>query len=125
MLREIKAVHQSETDRKKRWFSDLDFDLIVWQKRNGTVSRFELSFDKGMDEHALTWKEGSGLKHYCVDDGENRPMRHKMSPLLGANGPVDYTVIERNFGEVATGMDVGIADFIKTQLILGDKKSKN
>ncbi|MBT8131726.1 MAG: hypothetical protein KJO35_05600 [Gammaproteobacteria bacterium] len=124
MLREIKKITQSNTKKRKRWFSDPDIDLMVWQENDGSISRFELSLDKGINEHALTWKKNQGLQHYRVDDGENCPMHHKMSPLLKPDNARSIGGIQKDFSAAAESIDKGIADFIKTRLVLDEKKAK-
>jgi hypothetical protein len=95
MLAEIKNARQIPGEAPRRWFTDGDFDLIVWLGRDGQVSGFQLCYDKQTQERALTWKRGRGFLHERIDDGES-PGRVKMSPILVPDGEFrKETVLER------------------------------
>jgi hypothetical protein len=52
MLAEIRDVRQIPGEGFRRWFSDGDFDLIVWYA-GGEIAGFQLCYDKGRRERAL------------------------------------------------------------------------
>ena len=116
MLREIPQVAQSDKKSVKRWFSDPDFDLIVWQARSGDIRRFEFCFGKGEAEQALAWKAGSGFEQFQIDDGEDRPMRHKMAPIMHKPAAINYKRVEQDFCRVAKIIDSQVVAFVKTRL---------
>jgi hypothetical protein len=62
------------------------FDLIVWYTPDNSIMGFQLCYGKGVDEHALTWSEGKGFSHNRIDDGEDCPASHKMTPILVPDG---------------------------------------
>ena len=82
MLRE--AIHEREPNR--RWFSDDDFDLIVWFDDPATIVAIQLCYDKSSTERAVTWSRQRGHEHFRVDAGEDSPLRNE-TPLLVADGP--------------------------------------
>jgi hypothetical protein len=82
MLREISDVRQIPGDPRRRWFSDDAFDLIVWESRAGGIAGFQLCYDNGGDQRALTWAPEAGLRHCAVDTGESRPGKPKSVPIL-------------------------------------------
>lgn len=82
MLREIADVKQIPGEPKRRWFSDEVFDLIVWENPAGGIAGFQLCYDKGADQRALTWFPESGLRICAVDNGEGRPGKPKGVPIL-------------------------------------------
>jgi Uri superfamily endonuclease len=81
MLTELKNIRQNPGENRRRWFSDEDLDLIVWQAESGRVSAFQLCYDKQRAEHALMWRSGQTLEHYRVDGGEPGP-RQNLSPMM-------------------------------------------
>ncbi len=89
MLVETKNLKQTEGQSRRRWFSDDYFDLIVWQDEKGGILRFELCYDKGVDEHVLVWNRQAGHKHLKVDDGEGLPGHYKMTPVYVSDGLFD------------------------------------
>ena len=61
MLYEIKDVQQEESGPFCRWFADRDFDLFVWYNEDDSFFGFQLCYEKGKNEKALTWKAKSGF----------------------------------------------------------------
>ena len=76
MLRELKKVQQVTGEPKRRWFFAHELDLVVWEEEDGSVSGFQLAYDKHRNEHSISWQKDRGYSHYVVDDGE---------PVAGAN----------------------------------------
>ena len=95
MLSEIKKTRQEEGEPYRRWFTDEDHDLIVWYDAEGKILGFQLCYELGPNERALTWIRGKGYAHNRVDDGETGFFMHKMSPILvpalGKGPPRRYT----------------------------------
>lgn len=115
MLREQKVV-QVAGESPRRWFSDDDWDLVIWQDGDGTIVGFQICYDRLRSEHALTWDRDSGFSHQRVDDGEDRPARHKQSPILVADGHVDFKALSARFNKKNHMMDPELADFIAVKL---------
>ena len=81
---EVLAVRQIDGEPHLRWFQSDSCDLFLWEDTAGAPCRFQLCYDRGDDEHALTWvRETNTLDHHSVDDGE-RSFRHGASPMLCA-----------------------------------------
>jgi len=98
MLREIRDVSQVRGEPSRRWFSDEDFDLIVWIDPENRILGFQLCYDKQTEQKALTWLKDDGYQHNRIDDGDN-PGKMKASPVLEANGHFDREGIGRRFRE--------------------------
>jgi hypothetical protein len=64
----LREVHGRESDRdeRRRWFSDDDFDLIVWLAEDGAVAALQLCYDKARVERAVTWSGDDGYGHPLV-----------------------------------------------------------
>ncbi len=88
-MKEQIDVRQIPGDRRRRWFSSADFDLIVWYDLDGDIFGFELCYDKLRRERSVVWRPGAGFEYMIVDDGEQRPGKHKASPVLVPDGPFD------------------------------------
>src|SRR6266496_2922148 len=84
MLNETFPV-KLEDEVPRRWFSDDYFDLIIWTLPNGSVSGFQLCYDKTGTERALTWSPRSGFQHERVDTGEADPTKNR-TPVLVPDG---------------------------------------
>lgn len=89
MLKEITGVTEDDAEPRRRWFSDKKMDLYVWYDDNGTVIQFQMCYDKGPGEKALTWDEDGGFVQQAVDDGEGGLFRMKSSPILTERGRTD------------------------------------
>ncbi len=82
-MKEILKVKQDSDYCKKRWFSSSDVDLFVWLNKDNVLERFQLCYDKFMNEHAFIWSNTDGYRHYAVSDGEdNFGMTLKFSPIF-------------------------------------------
>jgi len=97
MMKEATNIRQIEWDPKRRWFSSDYFDLIVWHSEEGEPIGFQLCYDKGRGERALTWKASVGYSHNRIDDGENHTGRYKATPILIADGAFDRNFIAKRF----------------------------
>lgn len=117
MLTEYSSVKQDKGEVKKRWFGDKYFDLILWQDKGGKIVKFELCYDKEVNERALTWSEESGFSHLKVDDGESETGRYKMSPILVADGIFDYKKIAEKFLAQCQSIDEAVSQFVYTKIL--------
>ncbi len=115
MLREIHKVKQYSGEPRRRWFADESMDLFVWYSRDGSISGFQLSYDKPYAERAITWKRDGGFDHARVDDGA-RPGKHPETPLLLADGAFDSLRVSREFKTQAIGIDDDLVQFVSSRL---------
>lgn len=97
MLSEISPVRQVEGEPPRRWFSSDFFDLILWYEHDGTPLGFQLCYDLGRFERALTWRSQDHFTHLGVDSGEGRSLRHKGSAMLVPDGSFDAAEIGARF----------------------------
>ena len=117
MLREIKNPRQIEGELFRRWFHDDNMDLIVWLDESKVFVGFQLTYDKPYSEHALTWMKDRGFCHNRVDDGENRPGRHKGTPLLVPDGMFDLEALATRFLENSGGIDTQVSQNVYEKLL--------
>ena len=116
MLYEIRKVKQIEGQDFRRWFTDDYFDLFVWYDENNTISSFQLSYDKGYKERAVTWTKKGGIVHTGVDDGEDDPTASR-TPMLETDGNFDNTRVAEQFREAAAEIEPELAAFVHEQLM--------
>lgn len=112
MLRELKEAQQVSGEPFRRWFCDDTFDLILWYSNDRSILGFQLCYREDGDERALTWLKGKGFSHNRVDDGEGRPARHKMTPILVADGTFDGDHVIDLFRQASAQMDQDVAAFV-------------
>jgi hypothetical protein len=111
-LRELRDVRQVPGERPRRWFASEDMDLIVWLGEGGAPAGFQLCYDKGPHERALTrWSDGS-LSHAHVDDGEGRNSGYKEIAVLVEGGAFDAARVERLFLEAGKNLPEPIAGMV-------------
>lgn len=116
MLQEIRAVRQDSPQAHRRWFTDADMDLFIWFKDQIPVG-FQLSSGKRDIEYTLCWQRGRGYSLYCVDDGENRSARYKMSPILIDHPELNLSQLTRHFLAASAPLDPSLFDFIYARLL--------
>lgn len=118
MLTEIKGVRQFEGEPRRRWFDDQYFELIVWAEHDGRIVGFQLCYDVRHDERALTWWEGVGYSHNRIDEGEDRPGKHKSTPLVMKDGAFDRNLIAARFDEASREIDREVVALVAEELKL-------
>ncbi len=111
MLHEMKRVRQVNGEGRRRWFTSAYFDLIVWHDEKGRIEGFQLTYDKPVQERALTWRTDGGFVHEKVDDGEV-PGQAKMTPILVPDGIFDAWKVAARFRDESSEMDPEIARLV-------------
>ena len=116
MLKELIDVAQIPGERRRRWFTDDHFDLIVWFDEGDSISGFQLCYNKEADERALTWKRETLYTHHRVDDGEANTLRNA-TPILVADGTCDYLGVADRFMQENKIIDQAVADFVLKKIL--------
>jgi hypothetical protein len=118
MLAEIAEVRQVEGEGYRRWFTDPDFDLIVWYEtaERSHVLGFQLCYDKRRRERCVTWRESGSVQHHLVDDGEN-PFSAKMTPVLVSDGIFDGPRVLDAFLRAAENVDEDLRRLVEHALL--------
>jgi hypothetical protein len=81
LFREFRKVKQESLPGRRRWFEADGMELVVWLDQAGHVTGFQLCYDLGRGEHALTWREAKGFVHSAIDAGDQTPLQN-LSPIL-------------------------------------------
>ena len=116
-LVELKDSQRIADDRRRRWFSSTDVDLIVWYDEGESLVGFELYYDKNVREHVFIWRAESGFTHLAVDDGEQKPvLEYKEAPLLIPDGHVDPNRIIKLFEGSCGNLPVELVTLVRRKL---------
>lgn len=116
-MREVHPTRQVPGEAHRRWFSSAELDLIVWCDGGGAPVAFQLCYDKGRSERALTWEPDTGLVHSAVDDGEFEiGMRYKATPVLEPDGPLDVPRVAERFAAASAELPTDIVAFVRARL---------
>lgn len=116
MLRELPAVKQVKGEHRRRWFNSESEDLIVWYADDGSISGFQLCYDRPRSERALTWLPQTGFSHDRVDDGEGVGIAHKRSPVLVPDGVFDPGAVAMRFREISAQLPGDVVEFVSAKL---------
>jgi hypothetical protein len=116
MLQEVRNVRQVPGEPQRRWFSQSGLDLIVWLNKDKSVHGFQLCYQKDAEERAITWTSDQGFSHKRIDDGEGRPSRYKMTPILVPDGTFDKPSVISLFEASAQQLDSDIVAFVSRTL---------
>ena len=99
MLTEYKDVRQRDGEGYRRWFTDQYFDVIVWyDSEGGSMTGFQVCYDKGKSERAFTWKLERSLvqSHRFVANGPVEIGTSKMTSMLkGDAAAIEDEVLAR------------------------------
>ena len=112
MLKEIENIKQKEGGPKRRWFSDSSLDLYVWYGNENEITQFQICYDKGSNERALSWSKETGISHHAIDDGESRAMHMKSTPILIDVKDSDTVRVGIMFEKLAANIEYGVVSFI-------------
>ncbi len=116
MLEELSGISPDAHGRRRRWFQSSDLDLIVWCAEDGSISGFQLCYDRRRAERALTWIRGEGYSHLRVDDGESEPLAFKRAPILVADGQPDVAAIRARFAAQAAKLPAEVSELVEERL---------
>lgn len=114
MLHEIKNVKQEPGAGRRRWFESEGLELVVWLDRD-RVTGFQLVYDLGHGEHALTWRQGSGFAHSAVDTGDDSPLVNR-TPILEPDEHVPWSEIAHLFDERSATVEPELRQLIHDKL---------
>lgn len=118
MLKEIRDIRQIPGEPTRRWFSSETLDLIVWYDAREQPVGFQLCYDLGGKERALTWRSPSTFAHTGVDNGESRANRNKGTPILVADGKFDHGSVVGKFSDDAREIPAAITGLVLEKIAL-------
>jgi hypothetical protein len=116
VLHEIKAVSQERGAGSRRWFESDGLELVVWFDATSVIVGFQLCYDLGAGEHALTWRAHNGFIHSRVDAGEETPLAN-LTPVLEPDGAVPWSEIARLFEQRCGNLDAALREAVRQRLI--------
>jgi len=125
MLHEIPRVRQVPGEPERKWFRSDRLDLVVWYYYDGEIYGFQLTYRDRTGELALTWFKHSGTSHKRVDDGEGRPDRHKMTPILVPDGKLKREWLAAVFREESAELPRDVAARVLAEIDLFDRPPRD
>ncbi len=123
MLKEFHQVKQEAGARRRRWFEDdvAELELIVWLDQGDAIDGFQICYNLGRGEYALTWKEKVGFAHDAVDTGSKGPFAN-LTPILVPDGRVPWHRLHEFFSERSASLDPKVRDLIEAKLTEGESR---
>jgi hypothetical protein len=115
VLHEIKDVRQERGAGRRRWFESEGMDLVVWLDSRDAVAGFQICYDLGQGEHALTWRPGGGFAHHAVDQGDTTPLKNE-APMLVPDGSVPWASVTRMFNQRSAELEAPLRDLVHAKL---------
>lgn len=113
-------MKQERTGGSRRWFESDGFHLVVWYKAAGAVAGFQICYDLGAGEHALTWRKDGGLAHDAVDAGDDTPFSN-LTPILVPNGAVPWPKLTEAFEKRSGSLETSLRQLVLTVLQQGGR----
>tara|TARA_R110002049_G_scaffold75226_3_gene193609 strand:+ start:888 stop:1241 length:354 start_codon:yes stop_codon:yes gene_type:complete len=103
-LKEFKNTKQDSSGLTKRWFSDVNMDVMTWSDaKSEEIKRIEVSFEEDGSKRLWTWSLGEEGSFYQVDEGDLDP-RKNMSQIAHDNYEGDFikllATVENNSGDL-------------------------
>jgi hypothetical protein len=111
------ASRPSRMEPRRRWFRASGIDLYVWIDESDHPFAFQLCYEKGVHEFALTWETERGFTHAKVDSGSGAGLHSSSQLLVGSSEP-DLGHIKQNFSRVSEGLPPLIRSLVSDALEL-------
>jgi len=111
-------IRQVAGDLPRRWMADDYFDLYVWYQEDGPIYGFQLAYDKGGHERAITWRFDGSITHSLVDTGEDKPTANR-TPVLRPGGIPPWAEIQDQFEQRSIQLDPEIRELVLDILARG------
>ncbi len=109
-MQEFERVRQDK-EGFKRLFTDDKFDLYVWYtKKHGSVTGFQLVYDKCANLKAFTWIKDKGYCHNRINGYDSN--RWNLTPILVADGYFDRKSIANRFLEHSKRIEKEIVELV-------------
>ena len=115
MLKELKATRQIPGEPFRRWYTDNDNDLVVWLEQH-RITGFQLLVPGSCGRTVVTWHEGERPTVAGLDDGEGRPGRAKMTPILIHQDTIDVGNVLQQFKGISEELPSGLAKLVEDEL---------
>ncbi len=115
MLREFVHVRQEGGRGRRRWFESDQLELIVWLDGADAVEGYQICYDLGRGEHALTWRPRVGFAHNAVDTGEGEAIG-KMTPILVPDGKVPWGELTERFSRMGGSLEPELRELVARTL---------
>ena len=117
MLREFVHVRQEGGRGRRRWFESEHLELIVWLDADDTIEGYQICYDLGQGEHALTWRPRVGFVHNGVDTGDAEGESiGKMTPILVPDGMVPWRALTERFSRLGGSLEPGLRGLVERTL---------
>lgn len=87
----------------------------MWLDAAGACEGFQVCYDLGRGERALTWRPEAGFAHNAVDQGDDTPFSN-LTPILVADGAVPWAEINRLFAERAVTLETELRELVGARL---------
>lgn len=115
VFREIKNVKQEAGRGRRRWFESDGIELVVWLDRDEAVEGFQICYNLGQGEHALTWRVAGGFVHSAVDAGDTTPLAN-LTPILVPDGRAPWADIRRLFSRASGSLEPSLREWVQGKL---------
>ncbi|HEV7404097.1 MAG TPA: hypothetical protein VGO11_14250 [Chthoniobacteraceae bacterium] len=114
MLRKLQP-RQIDGEPFREWIADDYFDLYVWHRPDGSILGFQLCYDKGGAERALTWMHPDAFRHERIDAGEASPFENR-SPIMTQSCPFEREPVRTEFLRRSTQLEPELRDLVLAKL---------
>lgn len=117
MFKEFRKVRQEPIAGRRRWFDDdvLPLELIVWYDAGDAIEGFQLCYNLGRGEHALTWRPDVGFAHNEVDTGTGGPFANR-TPILIPDGAVPWDELAQHVADSSSTLEPTLRSLIDARL---------
>ena len=117
MLTEYRA--RADEVHRRRHFLDDVLELFVWLDTDGTMTSFQLCYDRLGRERAITWRLGSGFEHDAIDAGDDMPTKNRTPLANPIADEIPFARLMAEFDERSGTINGEIRETVRRQLLGG------
>ncbi len=115
MLHELKNVKQEHGAGRRRWFESDGLELVVWWDAHDAITGFQLCYDFGRGDFALTWRPATGFAHSAIDTGDESPFVNR-TPVLNPDGEAPWGRLAQLFEARSATLEPGLRRLVRDKL---------
>ncbi len=114
MLAEIATTRTHSQGYRRRWYQSDTMDLYTWQTDLGRFVGFQLAYDRGAEQRAITWLRGRGYFHARIDEDSRGLVA--TTPFLVPIDGFDVSRVHSEFRQSASELDRDVVLLVSRRL---------
>ena len=109
-------VSQNEANIKRYFFSNKEFNIIVWEATDKNIIGFEIIFQDFIKEISVRWKVNEKPRVSIVNTGTRTPFKN-LTPTLNGAYDINWEDFSKSFEVGMVGTEAPILIFVRNVVL--------